>query len=195
AVREALLLPLPPGHSLDELRTEAVAALALPDLESLQEREGYPAGSVGLDFDANLEHYARLATDGTVSVCRVRDDTEIARWQERTDGVWHGRGSNLRFSPDGRFLCTHHPTSRRLTVWRLDGPEPAVQHRGTQVADSMSVPLDFSPDNKTLAYLLTDTRIAVVDLASGQVRYLAPAGAENWHLRFAPDSRRFAVTT
>jgi WD40 repeat protein/tetratricopeptide (TPR) repeat protein len=190
AIREALELPLPPRHSLDELRTEAIAAFALPDLGVLREWEGWPTGTVYVNFDGNLERYARVATDGTVSVRRVSDDVEVAGWQEPVQGPWLPDESVLCFSPDGRFLCFRHLASGRLTVRRLDGPEPAVCHRGTQVAGNL---LDFSPDNKTLAYPLTDTRIAVVDLASGQARSLDPTGVEQWDIRFAPDSRRFAV--
>jgi serine/threonine protein kinase/WD40 repeat protein len=195
SIREALPLPLPPGHSLDELRTEAITALALPDLEVLQEWEGNPAGTVGLDFDGNLERYARLAKDGTVSIRRVSDDAEIACWQEPTEGAWPGAVPNLRFSSDGRFLCVRHPTSGRLTVRRLDSPEPVVCYEGTKAEGGWG--MDFSPDNKTLAYPLTGSRIAVVDLASGQPRYLSTNGAERGHMvmRFAPDGSRFAVTT
>jgi serine/threonine protein kinase/WD40 repeat protein len=193
AIRKAMQLPLPPGHSRDELRTEAIGALALPDLELLREWDGYPAGSVGLDFDGNLERYARLAEDGTVSVRRVSDDALIARWREPTQGAWPYRESNLRFSPDGRFLAIFHPPSRRLMVRRLDGPEPVVCHRGTNVVDGWA--MDFSPDSKRLAYLLTDTRFAVVDLACGQVSHLPATGAEQWDIRFAPDGRQFALVT
>jgi WD40 repeat protein/tetratricopeptide (TPR) repeat protein len=80
-------------------------------------------------------------------------------------------------------------------VRRLDGPEPAVCHKEVKgVAASWA--MDFSPDTKRLAYLLTDTRIAVVDLTSGQVRYLPPTGAtEQDCIRFARDGRRFALQT
>jgi tRNA A-37 threonylcarbamoyl transferase component Bud32 len=194
AIQEATQLPLPPGHSLDELRTEAIAALALPDVEVLQEREGWPAGTVGLDFDGNLERYARLATDGTVSVRRVSDDAEVARWQEQTEGAWPESESNLRFSPDGRFLCIRHSASGRLTVRRLDGPEPSICYQGTKANGDWA--MDFSPDGKQLAYeLRNDTRIAVVDLASEEVRYLPPTGAEDQHyIQFAPDGRRFSLS-
>jgi hypothetical protein len=196
AIREALRLPLPPGHSLDELRTEAIAALALPDLELLREEwEGWPAGTVGLDFDGHLERYARLMKDGTVSVRRVSDDTEIARWQEPTEGDWPYDESNLRFSPDGQFLCIRHRTSGRLAVRRVDGPEPAVCHEGAKASNGWA--MDFSPDGKRLAYLRTDSRIAVVDLTSGQPSYLDSTGAVQDYpsIRFAPDGRRFALAT
>jgi WD40 repeat protein len=192
AIQEAMQLPLPPGHSLDELRTEAIAALALPDVEVVQEWEGWPAGTVGLDFDGNLERYARLATDGTVSVRRVSDDAEITRWQEPTEGDWPGSESNLRFSPDGRFLCIRHSASGRLTVRRIDGPEPIVCYQGPKARPDWA--MDFSPDSKRLAYLQTDSRIGVVDLTSGQVRSLPSKGADGQDfIRFAPDGRRFAL--
>jgi WD40 repeat protein len=40
---------------------------------------------------------------------------------------------------------------------------------------------------------MTDTRIAIVELASGKARYLSPTGAEQYALDFAPDGRRFAI--
>src|SRR5262249_31835754 len=129
-------------------------------------------------------------------VRRVSDDVEVARWEEPTEGAWPGSEANLRFSPDGRFLCIRHPTLRRLTVRRLDGPEPVVCHQGTKVRGSKgdSAVMDFSPDSKRLAYIQTDSRIAVVDLASGQVSYLEPPSrAEQEHIQFAPDGRRFAL--
>jgi hypothetical protein len=44
AVQKALELPLPQGHSLDELRIEAIGALCLPDLEVSHEWLGLPPG-------------------------------------------------------------------------------------------------------------------------------------------------------
>jgi WD40 repeat protein len=179
-----------PPEWFDPLRTEAIAALALPDVEVLQEWEGKPAGTVNLDFDGNLERYARLATDGKASVRRVSDDVEIARWKEPTEGAWPYCESDLRFSPDGRFLCIRHDPSGRLTVRRLGGPEPIICYQGTKARPGWA--MDFSPDSKRLAYHQTDTRIAVVDLTSGKVRYLPTGGEDLEHIQFAPDGRRFA---
>jgi serine/threonine protein kinase/WD40 repeat protein len=181
-----------PPEWFDQVRTEAIAALALPDVEVLQEWEGAPAGTVYVDFDSNLERYARQATDGTVSVRRIRDDVEIARWQERTEGPWLAEASNLLFSPDGRFLCVRHSASGRLTVRRLDGPEPILYYQGSKARGDWGI--SYSPDSKQLAYLQTDSRIAVVDLTSRQVRSLPPTGAEPQNfIQFAPDGRRFAL--
>src|SRR5262249_8156963 len=184
SIAEALQLPLPPGHSPQEPRTAAVAALALPDLEVLQEWQGYAPDHAGLDFDGNLEHYACLATDGTVSVRRVSDNAETAHWQEMTEGAWPYSESNLRLSLDGRFVCVRHSTSGRLTVRRLDGSKPIVCHEGANAQGSWA--MDFSPDGKRLAYLLTDSSIAVVDLISGQTHYLRPTEGGQDYIQFAP---------
>jgi serine/threonine protein kinase/WD40 repeat protein/tetratricopeptide (TPR) repeat protein len=190
SIREALRLPLPPGHTLAELRTEAVAALALPDVEVEREWEGgLTPGIVSVAFAANLEQYARLAQDGTVTVFRIRDDAILSHWKEATDGAWPVSDKNLRFSCDGRYLAVWHPHARRLVVRRIDGPEPAISSQGPLASDSY----DLAPDSRTLACLLPGGRIAVTDLASGRVRFLPSNGAEPYWLVFAPDSRRFAI--
>ena len=53
-----------------ELRTEAIAALALPDIEVEKEGGGRPPGTVGMAFDARVEHYARIERDASVSFRR-----------------------------------------------------------------------------------------------------------------------------
>jgi serine/threonine protein kinase/WD40 repeat protein/tetratricopeptide (TPR) repeat protein len=192
SIKEAMQLPLPPEHSLAELRTEAVAALALADFEVIREWD-IPAGIVGQDFDDNLERYARLDKNGNVSVRRVSDDAEIARWQEPTEGDWPFSESDLLFSPDGRSLCIRHPRSGRLTVRKLDVVEPTLCYQGEKARGGWA--MDFSPDSKRLAYIMKDDRIAVVDLGSGQARHLPTAGADPEHIRFSPDGRQFAVDT
>jgi serine/threonine protein kinase/WD40 repeat protein len=190
SVREALQLPVPPGHSADELRTQAIAALALPDLELLQEWEAFPAGNRDRDFDGKLQRYARLSIKGAVSVRRVRDDAEIAHWQETTT-TWPDQDGSLCFSPDGRFLCTRDAACGRLTVRRLDSSGSPICFEGTNPA--VGCTMEFSPDSKRLAYILGDSRIAVVDLASGHAHYLPATAAQQGFIRFAPDGRRFAV--
>src|SRR5262249_3664117 len=67
AVRQALRLPVPPGHSLAELRNEAIACLSLPDVEPAGDWwEGFPPGSRAIAFDATCERYARADMEGNV---------------------------------------------------------------------------------------------------------------------------------
>jgi eukaryotic-like serine/threonine-protein kinase len=190
SIREARELPTPSGHSLAELQTEAIAALALPDIESLRTWDGYPAGTVNLEFDGELARYARLASDGAVSVRRVDDDALIAQWREPTDGAWRNVDP-LRFSPDGRFLSVAHPGTGHLTVRRIADDGSSIIHVDTGCFTSR--PVDFSPDSERLAYV-TDGRIAIATLNSREVRYLRATGSEEERdIRFAPDGRRFAL--
>jgi eukaryotic-like serine/threonine-protein kinase len=193
SIRKALSLPLPPGHSLQELQSEAIAALALPDIEVLHEWQGYPAGSAGLDFDSKLEVYARLADDGSVTVRLVAGDTEIASWREPIQSRWHTSESNLRLSPDGRFVAIRQPDSGQLIVRRLDGPNVVLWYEGAHARAAQA--MDFSLDSRRLAYLRTDGSVAILDLSSKQVRELPRSGSDKEHgIRFAPDGRRFAVS-
>ncbi len=59
AIEQALTLPLPTGRSKDELRTEAIASLLLPDIEIVKDWPGWPTGSRGLAVDAAFQRYAR----------------------------------------------------------------------------------------------------------------------------------------
>src|SRR5205085_760030 len=67
AVRKALELPVPPGRTLAELRNEALACLALPDLEVAREWQDRP-GTQRITLDRAFERYARADGDGNVSV-------------------------------------------------------------------------------------------------------------------------------
>jgi serine/threonine protein kinase/WD40 repeat protein/Tfp pilus assembly protein PilF len=192
SIAEAMRLPLPPGHSLAELRTEAVAALALPDFELEREWQGgLTPGIIGVAFDPKLERYARLAQDGTVSVHCVGDDHVVARWKEATQGAWPYDDRNLQFSPDGSYVSVWHSGSKRLVIRKLAVPEPIVCYRNETSSNAWSAA--FSLDGTTLAHVMPDSRIAVVDLASGQARYLPPTGEKQGCIEFAPDGRRFAI--
>jgi serine/threonine protein kinase len=61
------------------LRSEAMTALALPDLRIERRWPGWPPGTNGIAFDSRYERYARHSRDGTLSLRRVDDDREPAR--------------------------------------------------------------------------------------------------------------------
>ena len=192
SIQEAMQLPTPPRHSVAELRTEAIAALALADLEMLYEWQGgLTPGIVSVALDGNLEQYARLAKNGTVTVCRVRDDSLVARWQETTDAPWWPYFQNLCFSPDGRYLSVCHVAAKRLVVYRLDAAEPIVWCEGEHVSDSFCV--CFTPDSTKLAYMTDSSRLAAIDLLSKETHSLPPISGQQKRMAFAPDGRTFAI--
>jgi serine/threonine protein kinase/WD40 repeat protein len=194
SLAEAVHLPVPAGHSLAELRTEAVAALALPDLEVVAEwpRDFVP-GITSETVDNSLERYARILSDGTVTVSRVGDGQLIARWQETINQARPLDEESLRFSRDGRFLAISQDRARQLVVRQLDGQKPVVCFRCDNV--NLDAGMDFTPDNSTLAYGTSDGRIAFVDLVSGRlVRSVALSdGGRASCLSFSPDGHRLAI--
>ncbi|HEV3443589.1 MAG TPA: protein kinase [Gemmataceae bacterium] len=192
SIMEATRLPPPPGHSLAELRTEAIAALALADVEMTYEWEGgQTPGIASLALDGNLEQYARLAEDGTVTVRRVRDDTVVARWQETTDAPWLPYSQNICFSRDGRYLSVWHAAQKRLVVHRIGAAEQVIWCEGERASDGYCV--CFTPDSTKLAYMTDSSRLAVIDLLSKQALSLPPILGQQRRMAFAPDSSSFAI--
>jgi serine/threonine protein kinase/WD40 repeat protein len=193
SIREALALPLPPGHTRDELRTEAIAALDVPDIEIAKEWDGAPLGTVRVAFDAGVERYARIDRDATVTVRRVADDGVLAQWTEDGFAPFESSDYCLTLSPDGRYVAVHHTRLRRLRVRRLEGGK-GVLCGGADNVDPWEVEYAFSPDSALLVYTRQDGAVAVLELTSGAVRFLPERLAKHGWLRVSPDGKQFAVT-
>jgi WD40 repeat protein len=169
AIRKALALPVPPGRSRDELRTEAIAALLLPDMEIAKEwPEGYPIGSEALVLDANFERYARADKGGNVSIRRVADDLPLQTLPGAGPSFPKG---GLQFSPDGRFVLQHckmkeTPGRMRGRLWRLDAPQPVELPLPRQD----SIACGFEPDGHRCALAYPDQTIRLVDLATLELK-------------------------
>jgi hypothetical protein len=156
AIKKAMALPVPDGRSLDELRNEAIACLAPPDLSPIQTWDVWPAGTTSVCFDGRLERYARGDRQGEISVRRVADDVEIARLNY-SDGLpvpW--------LSPDGRFVAAWSERLR-LRCWKLAGPTPE------QALDEAGVThFDFSPDSRQCAVVRPAGHLDLFDLGTGK---------------------------
>jgi serine/threonine protein kinase/WD40 repeat protein/tetratricopeptide (TPR) repeat protein len=157
-----------PQKWFDRLRNEAIGALALPDVEVVQQWPGVPRGTMCVSFDGALERYVRCDQRGNVSVRRVVDDAEIVALPGS------GTPADLWLSPDGHLLAVHDLGTMQLRVWRLtvsaDGsairPTPVLIHEGADVARSG---MGFSPDSQRLLYIHRGSVISIVTLADGQV--------------------------
>src|SRR5205823_4737348 len=156
---------MPPAR-FDEMRTEAIAALALPDLYVERWWDGWPKGTQGLSFASDLETYARTEGDGTVSVRRVADDAELHHLPAL------GGPAIVQLSPDGRSLLqcqTAAPFRGRL--WDLSSDPPGIRFEESVLGASRC----FWPDGRQIVLTHNDGAISVYDPATGQrVHHLPP---------------------
>jgi eukaryotic-like serine/threonine-protein kinase len=175
-------------HSTPELRDEAIACLALPDLDEIH-RGSEQSHSVHLAYDSLLERYARLEADGVVSVRMVADDREIRRFPSPGPVV---EGFGLAFSQDGQHVGAGYGlgSSRALKVWRLDRDHPVLAVDGP----ARSCNWRFTPDGRGIAIGYADGSVVFHNLVSG--RSLAPwsVGGAVWDLAFAADGKKLAVS-
>ncbi|MGH7173638.1 MAG: protein kinase domain-containing protein, partial [Gemmataceae bacterium] len=101
-----------------ELRNEAIACMALPDLRLAREWDYGIPRRYGLAFDAELERYAFSDEQGTISIRRFADNRELLRLPGGGVPAWV-----VKFSPDGRFLTARcHPPdgdTNTILVWDI----------------------------------------------------------------------------
>jgi eukaryotic-like serine/threonine-protein kinase len=160
-----------------ELRNEAIACLALPDIELAQTvRTGRGTAAA---FDPAFERYAVSDREGNVTVRRVADNEQLARLPGQGTYAWI-----LRFSPDGRFLAAVYDLGGAFKLWDLRRKVPALE--------LFYAGFDFSPDGSCLA-AHTKGFIDLYELPSGRLRKRVPhPGAKDAHLAFHPSGRRLA---
>jgi serine/threonine protein kinase/WD40 repeat protein len=165
-----------------DLRNEAIACLALPDLRGAKEWSGWPVGTTHVDFDGALERYLRTDRQGNISVRRVADDAELYR-------ICPGMGyCGAYLSADGKFVAA---TNRGWTkVWRLAPPGPV---RIAEVKGANYYRIPFSPDGRRLGLPQTDGSIRVYDLEAGGDPRTLEHGPFPLCLAFHPREPRLAV--
>jgi serine/threonine protein kinase/WD40 repeat protein len=179
-----------PGDLL-RLRNEAIACLALPDLEAEADWKGNPPGTTGIGFDAAFERYAWSFQDQGIRVRRLADHAELFRLPTPpSDRV--SRWVLLSFSPDGRYLAAYYVQWARehpLEVWDLrDG----ASRRVVAVPDAAALPA-FASDGRSLVAPLPDGEVAVVDLPSGREQRRLPSGGPADAVALQPGGQLLAV--
>jgi serine/threonine protein kinase/WD40 repeat protein len=194
ALAEAARLARARGAGEDEvlqLRNEAIACLALPDLRFdrvLVEDIGHKVPHVyWIAFDPLFHYVAYSDKEGNISIRRVADGEETARLPGPGAST---RWVQLRFSPDGRWLAVGYSVSGRppqMALWEF---------REGKVERKIHLELssgDFSPDGRLIAGNRPDGAIGVYELPSGrEVKRLAKElGATG--VTFHPNGRQVAV--
>jgi serine/threonine protein kinase/WD40 repeat protein len=188
AVRRAAEIRVTP-----ELRTEAAAALLLPDVEVDQQWAGWPAGTVGVSFDAAFDRFARLDDRGDLAVYRL-----VAGREELVaplPGTGTPRYTFVRMSPDGRAVAVGHSTvsvngADAVRVWKIDDPADPVP---------INVPgrmypwaIHFAPDGRRVAVGDPDGPVRVLDLTSRVVKEVR-LGPKVTAVAFHPKDGRVAA--
>ena len=176
-----------PAESFDRLRNEAIACLALPDMRVVKQWNGWPAGSLHVDFDSKLERYARTDRDGTCFVYRVADGVEIARLPGFSDDE-----VVPLVSPDGQFVAVSYGyLARRLRLWRLGEAGPILLRDESPGAAAWG----FSPEGRLLGLASSDGLVRLVELPSGRVARRLKVGRSPTCLVFNARQRQFAVVS
>jgi serine/threonine protein kinase/WD40 repeat protein len=189
ALRKALALARElemPAATFDELRHEAIACLALPDMRLAKEWEGWPVGSFSADFDGTLERYARTDRQGAVSIHRVAGNEEIAHLPGPGPcEAWP------RLSRDGRFVAVVYSPTGGFKLWKLDGASPVLLLEEKKGVNGF----DYSPDSRRLALRTGNGSIHLIELPSGKRVQQLAGGPVPGHLAFHPSQPRLAIVS
>ncbi len=171
-----------------EIRDQAIASLALPDLDEVYRSPRTFDGCL-LAFDSTLERYARLDWDGVVRVRRVADDGEVRRFP--SPGPIARESFVLAFSPDGRRLVVDYglADSRKLIVWGLDREGPLLSEVGFPYYG-----VRFSPAGGRMAIWRDRGPATLINHESGIVEGSWDVGGIVVSITFSPDGRRAAVS-
>jgi WD40 repeat protein len=169
-------LELNPSPELrEQLRIEAIGALALPDLYLARQWPGFPPGSVTVDFDDRMEIYARTDKQGNCSIRQVGDDRQVVLL------LGWGKPTRPWLSRDGRLVAVLGEDGR-LQVWKLIGLQSRI------VLEESAHPVahvDFRADSRWLALAHTDGSISVYELATGRQLYRLKPSRIRWRVGVA----------
>ena len=176
-----------------ELRKEAIACLALDDLEPGQGWPPCPGGAVCMAFDASFERYAVATSGGDITVRRVKGDAVLAVLRGTA-----GEAVDLRFSPDGLHLAVQvekEGTPRLHLRDILHGRDILEAPLTGAGRGAPCDPFDFSPDGALLAVAGPGGDVALHEISSSRPpREIAvPGRIAVGTARFHPGGRRLAV--
>jgi WD40 repeat protein len=193
-----------------ELRNEAIACMALPDLRLVSQWDYGVPRCYGLAFDAELERYAFSDQQGTISLRRFADNAELLRLPGSGVPAWV-----LQFSPDGRFLAARYcryGTSNTILVWDIGEKKSFPYPLAQSASDGRfepSLPLrargetsprrltgrfwDFHPNKPYVAALCADKSLRLCDLSGGRPTVFLSKNEPSYAIAFDPEGRRLAV--
>jgi serine/threonine protein kinase/WD40 repeat protein len=179
-------------HPTLELRNEAIACLAMPDLRRVRTVETGAASAEVVGFDSQLEHYAYCDERGGISLRRVSDNQGIRRLKASSQVEWP------YFSPDGRFLVAReaHAIHPRIWLWDLDG-DPGRSSPAWEATGGALIVHTFTPDGRQFVVVREDGSATLCSSATGealkQLGITVRSDPGDQRLAFHPDVRQLAA--
>jgi signal transduction histidine kinase len=175
------------------LRTEAIAALALSDLQTDIPVKPIPRGTEQIEMDSVLERYAYGDATGTVYVARLTDGEvlQTLRAQELGPGTRLGVRS-VAFNPQGDKLAARFEGGA-MVIWEIASGRALVTS-GVNATNVLVAGMSFWPDKDVVSFGDADAQgqITVYDFTTEQRLHSAiRVGARTF--RFRPGTMQVAV--
>jgi serine/threonine protein kinase/WD40 repeat protein len=168
-----------------ELRDNAIAAMAIPDVERGSVWQAWNPDTMALAYDSLHQRYARIGLDGLISIRTAPQDRELQRLESPRVPP-DAAGMQFTFSPDGRFLIRLDENGE-LVVWRWESGKSVLKN-----APANCSAVAFSPDGRRIA-VGHDHWITCFDLSNGEASRRWQTRDRTCAIDFHPDSRRLAA--
>ena len=169
-----------------EVRNEAIACMALPDLRAVGPGEPRPP----VDAIGAWALLVAIDNDGTVTLTRRSNGAELARLPNT-----HGKVELVRLSPDGNWAAVKHAGQNHTVwvVWDWRRAKALLQAR-----HEPGTPWGWSPDSACFFYGGTDGLLRVHDLVrNADIHRIAlrqaPRIAKEEHVALSPDRGKLAI--
>ena len=177
------------------LCSEAVATLALPDIEIEQPLRPIPAGIEQVEIDSKLEHYAYGNATGEVLVCSIQDNSN--RLYLKAQSLGPGTRLPVRsvvFSPDGSKLAVRF-SGGAMVLWDLATQTPLLTS-GLEATNFPVAGMTFWPEADKFSFGDADAQgqITLVDLAAKK-KISSAIHAGTRPFRFCPGTMTVAIAT
>ncbi|HTI73150.1 MAG TPA: WD40 repeat domain-containing serine/threonine protein kinase [Candidatus Limnocylindria bacterium] len=165
-----------------ELRTEAIAALALPDIREVRARS--LPGSLGqwVLIDETFQRYTRRHPDSSLRIHGWDDDRELATLEgARAESCWLSL-----FSRDGRWINAQ--VGDDVVFWNAVTGKEVWRHRFPWATG-----LDFTPDGSWAVMRDGQGEVFSFHLPDGAPGLRFQPGFNDGQFWFSPDGKRLAI--
>ncbi|MCH7993851.1 MAG: protein kinase [Planctomycetes bacterium] len=173
-----------------ELRNEAIAAMALPDIRMIDQMELSLEAPQNVAFDFSTDGdrvWVYEIVTGVVTVLEYPGGRTLLTLPAGTQGVAE---APPRFSRDGRLIAVKSKTG--FDVWDIEGGRAI---KTIPARPSFGDSFDFSPNGNEIAIGTDSGEIFVASLATDDTRILPPLSSRVQYIRYNPTGDLLATSS